>query len=200
MDSADQQHKQTYKQEDALVKKLGLPAPNGSYASFEWAICSDTSALDALLATGQFDLNAAQDDNGRTILHRALMNYARRPGLDGALAARLLDHGANPLLFDKNGMSTLMLAAEHQGPALLKRLKDRGVAVDAKSADGSTALMYAVAGRNADNVAALIAWGADVNVENLSGDTPLALARYEDESKIADLLKAAGAREGVSSH
>ncbi|PRC94317.1 ankyrin repeat domain-containing protein [Solimicrobium silvestre] len=183
--------KRSENREQALAAKVGFVTPNwfGRSAVISAVALHNRKALESLLATGECDLNI-QDANGLTALHNALLKES-----DSGLATLLLDRGANPKLISVTGLSTLMLAAENQGPILFKRLISLGVPVDAKNADGSTALMYAVAGKNVENVRLLIAQGADVNSQNMSGDTALSIAQYEDQIEIVHLLQKAGAVE-----
>lgn len=59
---------------------------------------------------------------------------------------------------------------------------------------GWTALMFAINNRSAKIVDVLIENGADVNIESLSGITPIKFARMVGNQKIVSLLIKAGAQ------
>jgi hypothetical protein len=69
-----------------------------------------------------------------------------------------------------------------------------GAAVDARDAQGRTALLRAVVAGRVDHVKLLLQRGADPTVADASGRTPLALALAEGREDIADALRRAGAR------
>jgi len=68
--------------------------------------------------------------------------------------------------------------------------------VNAKTADGLTALFAAILGYDKEMVELLIAKGADVNVRGFLGMTPLNMAADEGEKEIADLLRKHGGKTG----
>jgi ankyrin repeat protein len=72
-------------------------------------------------------------------------------------------------------------------------LEDRN-GIDARDADGRTALMLAVLHRHSDAVDALLAHGADPNAADAHGTTPLQTAEATDQSAVAAALRRAGAR------
>ena len=61
--------------------------------------------------------------------------------------------------------------------------------------NGLTAIIYAALGGHAENVACLIAAGADINAKSKSGETALKFAEMSDRKDIIDLLKENGAKE-----
>ena len=61
------------------------------------------------------------------------------------LVTQLLAHGANPNLPRENGETPLMTAARLGRPDLMKLLLRKGAKVNARTDDGWTALMCAVA-------------------------------------------------------
>ena len=77
---------------------------------------------------------------------------------------------------------------------------ESGISVNARDADGLTALMAAVVKGNLPAVRALLAKGADVNARlDFYGKTALALAgRWGADSEMVRLLLMAGARRDVS--
>jgi len=75
----------------------------------------------------------------------------------------------------------------------LKRLLDAGMKADAKTADGTPALMFAA--RDLNKVRLLVERGADVNARAANGVTPLmAAARYRGNVEVVRLLLKKGAK------
>lgn len=75
----------------------------------------------------------------------------------------------------------------------LKKLLDRGMKPDAKTAEGTTALMLAA--RSFEKVKLLVDRGADVNARAATGITPLMVAaRYRGNAEVVRLLLKKGAR------
>lgn len=77
--------------------------------------------------------------------------------------------------------------------AELKKLLDAGMKPDAKTAEGTTALMLAA--RNLEKVKLLLDRGADLNVRAATGLTPLMVAaRYRGNAEVVRLLLKKGAK------
>ncbi len=108
---------------------------------------------------------------------------------------RLLNTGAMPDLDNSNGETALMLAAQNGNADVVKILLDNkeegGVNFDFKNKDGNTSLILAVQKTgNVSVVEQLLAAGADPNLSNDNGDTPLGLATQLGNSKMVELLVA----------
>lgn len=138
------------------------------------------------------DVNA-RDSQGRTALMHCFTPLN---------ASILLEHGANVNLQDREGNTALMLIArEASSPNLITLLLQHGAQVDARNSAGATALMQC---RDPQNGALLIAQGAQVNLQDAKGDTPLTYAIREIPQRhgtdfIAMLLKH-GAGINVPNH
>jgi hypothetical protein len=76
---------------------------------------------------------------------------------------------------------------------LVKALVSRGVEVDAADVDGQTGLHAAAFGNRIDVLEYLISQGADVNVLDRYGDSPLEKALAEGAGQAAALLESRGA-------
>jgi ankyrin len=78
------------------------------------------------------------------------------------------------------------------------KLLDEGVDVNARRADGASALLWAAHWNDAELVARLLRAGADVNAANDHGVTPLALAIENTSTALVERLLAAGANPNLS--
>ena len=113
------------------------------------------------------------DRAGRTPLH-----YAAAGGAT-AEVIRLVEAGANPSAQDDNGWSPLHFAAQAGSAAITRILIAAGATVDLRDSYGNTSLGKAVFSSCGDGavIKLLRDAGADPYAENVSGVTPLALAR-----------------------
>lgn len=114
-----------------------------------------------------------------------------------------------------SGLTPLHFAAVNGSADVARMLLERGASVNILSPDGKTPLHYAVcgprmeeysfaAGKNPEEkfvsggnlatVQELLAYGADVNVKDEAGATPLNWATYYRQLAVADALLAKGAR------
>jgi len=128
-------------------------------------------------------------------------------------AKLLLDHGADPNAREEWGEQTaLMWAASQQQPGMIRVLLEHGAAVDARAREqnwqrkvtaeprikfmqngGFTALLYAAREGCGECVKALVAGGADINLADPDGMTPLVLALYNRNFDTAGVLVEQGA-------
>lgn len=88
----------------------------------------------------------------------------------------------------------LRAAAATGDVTTMNALIGRGADINARDANGRTALMLAVLGQQDAAVDALLARGADANAADAGGIRPLQAAVAAGRSKIASALRRAGAR------
>lgn len=90
----------------------------------------------------------------------------------------LLDLGANPAAVDKYGQNALMYASSFRDVRPLKVIlaKHKNIDVNLADNDGSTALQNAAENACTENVKILLAAGADIDIKDIFGYTPLLLA------------------------
>ena len=101
-----------------------------------------------------------------------------------ASVAELLQHGADVNQKDRRGGATpLMHAAALGNVGTLTLLLDKGADINGRSANGATALMWAVS--DAVKVGLLVERGADVNAVSENGRSALLLAAMSDQSASA---------------
>ena len=87
----------------------------------------------------------------------------------------------------------LSMAAAQGHERLVTALLEEGVAVSARTRDGSTALHGAAASGEVKLVELLITHGADVNAVNRYGNSPLANAESSGYGQVAEFLRRHGA-------
>jgi ankyrin repeat protein len=126
-------------------------------AFLEAAARGSLTALERLLAQGA-DVNA-RTSTGKTALMRLRGRGERNP----ALVRLLLDHGADPGLADRHGMTALHSAVEGAGPKTVEMLLDAGADVNARDSGGRPPLWYAIRRRSVELMTLLIDRGADPN-------------------------------------
>lgn len=177
---------------DAGVVKLFLDAgmnPNakdardedGSTVLMLAAQAGHTAVAQELIRRGA-DLQA-QNAGGKT----ALMLAAWRGHVE--VLKTLLASGARLNTQDKSGATALFFAfSGHQIEAAQALLASKEIDVNVRRADGSTALMYAVALGNADIVRSLLNKGADANTSNKNGFTVLMFAASKGNLELVKAL------------
>ena len=176
---------------------VGLSAASSEVA--DAAMRGDDAALKTLLVRRGVDVNAPQPD-GATALHWAVYrddaamldqllragakpNVTNRVGMTPlAMAAlygsapivdRLLKAGADVKATGPNGESMIMYAARNGRPETLRLLIEAGGDVNARErVRGTTALMWAVAQKNAKAVEVLLAAGADHSAKSGGAGLP----------------------------
>jgi len=133
------------------------------------------TAISAILARGA-NVNA-RDNEGST----ALLFVS-----DPAIAAILLDHGADPTLVSDDGVTTLHVVASIKGmEPIVHRILSLGGNPNAQDHEGDTPLHVAGTRRIAEM---LLAAGADTNLQNEEGFTPLMAAIEEGDTDVAEVL------------
>lgn len=129
--------------------------------------------FDLLISKGA-DIN--QGGASGSALHMALRSGSMQTAL------LLLDKGANATVMDGQGNTPLHLAAQSSGGApMVKPLISHGASPNALNLEGNTPLHIAVQAYNSAGVDALLANGAQTNIENNAGQTPLALLKAREQ-------------------
>lgn len=178
-------------------------------ALYEAARARNLDIVKVLLAAKP-DLNRRSKISGTT----ALMWGISTGGLD--IARLLLEAGADVNLSNNNGITALALAVQGKSPeslAMVRALLAAGASVDARNcnvpemtnvspgrerivftydrARKATALGVASSLGRAEVVQTLLGAGADVNLEQCDGKTPLMLALENNHLEVAELLRSA---------
>jgi ankyrin repeat protein len=113
-----------------------------------------------------------------------------------------LGAGANLKDTNRYGGTALVPAAPHGHPEAVKLLLEAGVAPDHVNKLGWTALLEAIilgdgGPVHTEIVKLLVDGGADVNIADNDGVTPLTHARRRGYTAIAEILQSANARRSV---
>lgn len=164
-----------------------------------------TGATPLLVATHQNNVQAAlalidagADVNAKDSIDDSPYLYAGARGHLRILEATLT-HGADLKSVNRYGGTALIPAAERGHVDTVRRLIAAGVEVDHVNRLGWTALLEAVilgdgGDRHQQIVVALLAGGADANLPDAEGVTALQHAEARGQTKIAAILRKAGAR------
>jgi len=157
-------------------------------AALVWAASrNDLAMADLLLHAGA----SAKMPNefGATAL------YAAAEQQDPAMAVKLLAAGADPNMPIMSGETPLMAAAGRGNLETVRVLLSGGAKPNAQeSMGGQTALMWALAKRQAAVVDELVKHGADLEIASKTGFTPLMFAAQQGDADSARILLRAGAK------
>jgi ankyrin repeat protein len=125
-----------------------------------------------------------RDGNGRTALHHAAMG-----GLE-AVVNLMLSEGAQANIEDDIGMTPLMLACQLNRVGIARTLVRhmRGQGLEKRDGNGRTALHYATVGGLEEVANLMLSEGAQANIEDANGMTPLMLACRSGHLRIAQRL------------
>jgi ankyrin repeat protein len=150
------------------------------------------------LAAAEVLVAAGADVNAKDRIADAPYLFAGAEGRTEILKL-LLAHGADLADTNRYGGTALIPAAEKGHPDNVRLLLEAGVDPDHVNNLGWTALLEAIVLSNGgpvhqEIVALLIAGGADVNLADGNGISPLALARQRGFAEIVAMLERAGAR------
>jgi len=91
---------------------------------------------------------------------------------------------------DSNGFSPLMLCIQENRKRMIDYILSRQIDINKKNVLGNTALFYAVyfSKNQTDIIKKLLEHGADMNIPNKSGVTPLSLANSMANEKVKEFL------------
>ena len=137
--------------------------------------------IKTLIANG-YPINTRNSD-GYTPVSIAIENR------DRDIAEILLKNGADPFItIDKKGKNAVIIALENDSNLIIEDIvKYAGTKTDIQ---GNTILHYAAIHSNANTVRRLVSYGLDLNVTNISGETPSQTAKRWKRNDIAKILTA----------
>jgi uncharacterized protein len=141
----------------------------------------------ALRKLSTADANLRDQDGFTPLMHAVLAQDA-----DPAIVTVLIDRGADVNAADSHqGYTALHFAARDQNAALVRTLLGAGAEPDPVDVFGDTPLWRSVMNSSGDlaTTKLLVEHGADPNVRNRSGISPLSLARDTGQDDIVKLLE-----------
>src|SRR5258706_15161633 len=173
---------------DAAKRFLLLRGYQFDAKSFQRAVAAnDIGAVDGFLAAG-IDPNVKDEESGGT----ALIWAAAHDEAD--IVKVLLRGGANVNAKDMGGYTALLRALEKKNDAVAELLLTQpNLEVNAQGFSGMTALTWYVWSGIERNVKSLLERGANPNLSDADGDTPLHGAAQRGNVKLLQMLFAAGA-------
>lgn len=125
----------------------------------------------------------AREDNGNTALMLAAFEGRE------AVVQYLLEQGADVNAANRGGQTALMAAASGPSPGTVKLLLEKGANVNAReNTELFTALMFAAAEGQLDNVRVLLRFGADKTLKDVDGETATDFARQNEHAEVVQLL------------
>lgn len=134
------------------------------------------------------DVNAnvkVSDENGYTPLHYAVMNNQKE--IVSAVTNKFCDIDAT----DNEGNTPLYYSIG-KGKDIMNILLQAGADINGANADGKTVLHKAIIDKDVESAAFLIENGANVNIKDQSGHTPIYYA--DENSPVYNLLIESGAK------
>lgn len=138
------------------------------------------------------DANQTETASGKNVT--ALMLAALNGNIEVARA--LIEKGANIDAQDTTGKTALMIAAFSDEDTISRLLIEQTSNIDAVDEEGRSALFFAI--QSPWIVKMLLAYGASVNIQDSSGDTPLMVAVKHGDVLSMKAMLAAGADISIS--
>lgn len=161
------------------------------YVDSNDVIAGNLANVNNALAQGA-DPNALGVDNIRLIQLAAMANQP-------AIFATLVQHGANPTVYDEHHSQPLFYAARAgASQAFIKQIIQAGCDVNNQQDTGLTPLHIAARLGNVDALQGLLKNGANPNIKNITGGTPLFDAVSMDQPAVILSLKEFGASSTIA--
>ena len=140
----------------------------------------------------------SRDNVGNTPLHLAVHRWLLVPEVKRQSAHLLLDKGANPNLRNRDGTAPLHIAVAEAHLEAVRLLVHFGAELDLRDLDGLSALQLAMQCRKIPStdpqlLRILLEEGADPNVQDQNGRTPLHMAAFESQLEAVEILTEFGA-------
>lgn len=168
----------------AVIAAVRSVAAGAEPAIVRAAYLGDEKAVAAAIAA-HAAVNAADDAGGTALLYGVRSE---------AIERELLEHGANPNVAAKDGMTPLIAAAGlADSYGTVKLLLEHGADVHAKLKDWEAALPHAVYGGDARTIRLLLDHGAPAGITGAKTLSPLVTAAYMGDLPTIKLLLDRGA-------
>lgn len=173
----------------SIIKKLLLLCLISSLLACASAAAKRADGIAAIrtsIASGT-DINKADPDSGRTLLHDAVSHQSPE------LVLSLIEKGANVNAPDKGGCTPLALASQSNNKQITGILISKGADLNSRDIYGYTALLWSLYYDFFELAKTLIEKGADVNIAEDKGKTPLMFACEKEQIELAGIMISKGA-------
>ena len=172
---------------DSLYNPLDQLQASPKWRVFAAVVTHDHKKLQALLDAG---------DSPNNFSARQRLPLIMACQVNDLEAVKILvNAGAKIDLFDNREENALIMATAHKQIETVRYLLAHGVEVNVDSPlSGESALFRALRSRSFDLLTLLIEAGANVNLPNRGGDTPLMVASLGDDLEMVSFLRGKGAK------
>lgn len=148
------------------------------------ALEGNSTVIEQALYLG-FDPNQL-DPEGRTVLMYAAFNGHKE------VVEKLIQYNADVNIQDTSGSTALMFAASGPSTETVALLLEKGAKINTvDNIEHFSALMWAAAEGQMDNVKLLLKHNADTTLQDIDGDTAETFAAKAGHAAVAEVLKAA---------
>ncbi|ORX61169.1 ankyrin [Piromyces finnis] len=158
---------------------------NLGHNAFTYALkCKNNDIINLLISTNKFDV-LNEDDYGNDMLMYITCSLSLSSFR--IFSAHIEDTVINKC--NHNRESYLIMATKVNNEKIIDILLDKGIDVDHQESQGNTALHYAALQDNMATIEKLIKYGANLEIQNYKGETPLMVAcRFKQQNAIKTLL------------
>ncbi|PSC04415.1 hypothetical protein SLNSH_14420 [Alsobacter soli] len=141
------------------------------------------------------DLERRYELVARTALPIEIVSQSFTAAANGCdtLLERLMDAGASPLARNRDGDTTLAIAARNGHVSTVQLLLKRGGDPEQRNIQGATALFVAAQANRARIVQILASAGANMQAPGRSGVSPLSAAAFNGNERLVEMFLARGA-------
>lgn len=149
-------------------------------------------SAECLLTRNPYIIIASSNPNQQDLSGKTALHHAAKSGRAGFIR-ELLICGANPTICDFNRIPPLFYAIEHKHWECIYALTENSKYANIIGPGNRTALHLAALMGYAKGITVLIQQGADINIQDEEGKTPLFYAKLCGHQTCVEILIASGA-------